>query len=612
MTRRCPLSARARWSTTLGAILLVLPLAALAAAAGSTPTPHLEYTSPMQGARYVRPGTGLILRFDQPLRPAAGTALPAVVATGSRTGVHAGRTVLADDGRTLVFKPQQAFAWGEEVAVTVGGAAAMRFTTSIAPAAPSAALVPDENAVADPVSRLLGSASLSSSTPGTLSDSIPPEYPNVVTTIYNPPAPGYLFMSNFGAHATAYLLIVDNGGTPIFYRAMPAMCTDFKLQPTGQLTYYDTHAGKFYALNEQYAIVDSFSCGGDVETDEHELRLLPNGHALLLGDDPEIVDMSAVVPFGDPTATVIGNIIQELDTDKNVVFEWRSWDHFQITDATHENLSASVIDYEHANALDVDHDGNLLLSSRHMDEITKIDHATGETIWRWGGKNNQFTQDDPEGFFSHQHAIRRLDDGDVTLFDNGDYRTPTTYSRAAEYDLDEVNKVATLTWEYRNTPDSYGNAMGYVQRLDNGNTLIGFGTGNPDAIEVDPDGNKIMEASLPAGESSYRTLRQVWNPDLAGVGPPPAARAAVTLSAGTPNPSRGTAAMDLGLAHATTVSLSILDVRGRVVQQLLDGAPRPAGVSRIAVDLAGYPAGVYFARAVTGEGTVSRRIVHLQ
>jgi hypothetical protein len=199
----------------------------------------------------------------------------------------------------------------------------------------------------------------------------------------------------------------------------------------------------------------------------------------------------------------------------------------------------------------------------------------------------------------------------VTIFDNGDYRTPLPYSRAAEYDLDEVNKVATLTWEFRNTPDSYGNAMGYVQRLDNGNTLIGFGTGNPDAIEVAPDGTKIMVVSLPPGESSYRTLRQEWHPELAGVDPPPAPRAAVTLSAGAPNPFQGEASMYLGLAHATTVSLAIVDVRGRVVRQLLDAAPRPAGLSRVAIDLAGYPAGVYFARAVTDAGTVSRRLVHL-
>ena len=35
--------------------------------------------------------------------------------------------------------------------------------------------------------------------------------------------------------------------------------------------------------------------------------------------------------------------------------------------------------------------GHLLISSRHMDEVTKIDRQTGEIIWRLGGKNNDFT-----------------------------------------------------------------------------------------------------------------------------------------------------------------------------------------------------------------------------
>lgn len=86
-------------------------------------------------------------------------------------------------------------------------------------------------------------------------------------------------------------------------------------------------------------------------------------------------------------------IIQELDQSKNVVFQWRSWDHFRITDATHEDLTAALVDYVHANALEVDNDGNILLSSRHLDEITKIDRQTGNIIWRldggtWPGREN--------------------------------------------------------------------------------------------------------------------------------------------------------------------------------------------------------------------------------
>lgn len=94
--------------------------------------------------------------------------------------------------------------------------------------------------------------------------------------------------------------------------------------------------------------------------------------------------MSAVAPDGNVAVTVSGLIIHGLDRQKNVVFQWRIWDHFKITDATHENLTAATIDYVHGNALEVDADGNLLLSSRHMDEITKIDRGTGEMPWRMG------------------------------------------------------------------------------------------------------------------------------------------------------------------------------------------------------------------------------------
>ena len=220
--------------------------------------------------------------------------------------------------------------------------------------------------------------------------------------------------------------------------------------------------------------------------------------------------MSKIVPNGNPYAVVTGIIVQELDQAKNVVFQWRSWDHFQITDNTHEDLTAATIDYVHSNAIELDGDGNILLSSRHLDEITKIDRSTGNTIWRMGGKNNQFTFVNDSIGYSHQHAIRRLANGNFTLFDNGNFHTPP-FSRAVEYQVDEVNKVATLVWQYRNNPDYVSVAMGYVQRLSNGNTLIGWGATNPSVTEVTSDGKKVYEMSLPDQVVSYRAFRYQWN-----------------------------------------------------------------------------------------------------
>ena len=101
-----------------------------------------------------------------------------------------------------------------------------------------------------------------------------------------------------------------------------------------------------------------------------------------------------------------------------------------------------------------------------MDEITKINRQTGEIIWRWGGlksRNNQFQFINDQRTFSHQHDIRRLENGNVTLYDNGNLHSPR-YSRAVEYQLDETNKIATLVWDYKHEDAIYNSAQGNVDR----------------------------------------------------------------------------------------------------------------------------------------------------
>jgi len=216
------------------------------------------------------------------------------------------------------------------------------------------------------------------------------------------------------------------------------------------------------------------------------------------------------VEGGNPNAVVVGLVIQELDQEKDVVFQWRSWDHFQITDCV-RSITGANVDYAHGNSIEPDTDGNLIFSSRHMDEITKVSRETGEIIWRLGGKNNQFTFVNDPDQFSQQHSARRLANGHLLLYDNGNFHTPPR-SRAVEYTLDEVHRVATLVWQYRNTPDTFGGAMGSVQRLPNGNTLIGWGATNPTATEVAPDGRKVAEMTFAPGTFSYRAFRFEWPP----------------------------------------------------------------------------------------------------
>ena len=51
--------------------------------------------------------------------------------------------------------------------------------------------------------------------------------------------------------------------------------------------------------------------------------------------------MDSIVDDGDPNAIVEGLIIQELNSDHEVVFEWKSWDHFNITDNTYLDLTSN-------------------------------------------------------------------------------------------------------------------------------------------------------------------------------------------------------------------------------------------------------------------------------
>ena len=104
--------------------------------------------------------------------------------------------------------------------------------------------------------------------------------------------------------------------------------------------------------------------------------------------------MDTVVPGGQTGVTVRGTLIQEKDQADSILWQWSSWDHFKITetDTSHVDLvNSTFIDFAHTNAVDQDSDTTILISSRNMHEITKINKITGDIIWVKRNKNcNEF------------------------------------------------------------------------------------------------------------------------------------------------------------------------------------------------------------------------------
>ncbi|HMQ67723.1 MAG TPA: aryl-sulfate sulfotransferase [Ignavibacteria bacterium] len=470
---------------------------------------EIIYTEPVQNAKYVNVKNNIIVGFDDLIISSDLSNL--IMVDGRKSGRHSGEIIMTSDGKSLLFIPDQPFYYSEIVNVNINevltGSASGNSLSYSFQTEKERSNIQTYNSFTNEFDNPAGN-SVFNYIDGTGLE-------NLEVTISNNPSPGQLFMSNFPFTAipfTPYIFTVNNRGSILSSINVTShlRVVDYKRQPNGLRTFFSYKNTKYYALNDLNQIVDSFACGNGYITDQHEIKILNNGHILLMSYDPQLIDMNVIVPGGNPNAEVVGLIIQELDKNRNVVFQWRSWDHVEITEAIHENLNATVVDYVHGNAIEPDHDGNILISSRHLSEISKISRSTGEFIWRLGGVHNEFTfPNDPAGF-SYQHDIRRIANGNVTLYDNGNYHSPPS-SRAAEYHLDEVNKVATLVWEYRKDPAIYGFAMGSVQRLKNGNTLISWGSANPTITEVTQDGDIALEMTLPDGIYTYRTFRDEIN-----------------------------------------------------------------------------------------------------
>ncbi len=352
-------------------------------------------------------------------------------------------------------------------------------------------------------------------------DNVPSDFPYYQITESNNPGAGKYFL-NAGTRDTnrsCYNLIIDTTGFPVFFRKFPPFHKEyfFAYNPAnGLTTYYDYPAYRFVAMDSAFNFVRYYESQNGYQTDIHELLIKPDGSFWVMSYDSEPVDMSQIYPGGCSSAIVIGLIIQHVDADNNVLFQWSSWDHFSILDADTGmvDLTACVVDYVHGNALDIDSDGNILLSSRHLSEITKINGQTGDIIWRWGGNNNQFTFENDTTPFKAQHDIRVHAENRYTLFDNGNTKNPE-FSRAVEYQLDENTMTATLVTDYRKqNPPDYTPFMGSFQALDQGGFLTGWAANWEKYVltQYDSYGNTIFDIQSidTFGLVSYRAQKAVW------------------------------------------------------------------------------------------------------
>jgi hypothetical protein len=485
-------------------------------AADGRPDQYFQYIYPIPDSKYISTETTLIFRFNEKWQNVINPSLLVINVKGQKSGVHPGKVILADDQKTIIFKPLQKFALHETVFIEIdlnlndeNRRVEYTFTTS-------------NSGTDEKISKSLNNCLVQSSvslspikTYGEMSVingvSIPSDFPKIKVDTLKVTAPGKIFMAN--RYGSPYMMIFENDGTPYFYRRVESSAWLFTRQANNTLSHWAWHLDQsFLVLDTNFNVTETLNCSPLYSLDNHEFQLLGNGHYFFIAHEPQIIDMSEFVEGGDPNATVYGKHVVEFDSNDNIIFIWRSWDHFNILDAIHEDLTASTIDYVHMNAIAIDYDNNILISSRNLSEITKIDRYTGEIIWRLGGVNDDFTWSNDEYGISYQHDIRPVPNKPnyYTLFDNGNYHE-SRFSRAIELQIDTLSMTVTKVWEYRHSPDRYAGGMGNVQRLLNGNTLINWALNIlPKATEVTENGEIVYEMNFEESDNCYQTHRFEW------------------------------------------------------------------------------------------------------
>jgi hypothetical protein len=486
----------------------------------------LEYISPEPGSRFVMPMNNIAIRSGDKF-DLGSIRQSLLVVTKSKEIKIEGELNLSDDEKTLIFKPKAPYPLGEIIHVelmnglkTIKGdeIEAFEFYFTVTPKIidnPQKYLIDD--IIFDQKSHLDEKRIEKKKQTEVKENNLPEGFPGYEVNLINPSTMDeYYFMTSnddwgWFPDTEPFTLITDIYGTPVYYKKMKSFAYDLKIQPSGYLSYYSYNPGFCHkVMDTSYQIIDTYKMGnGYGYTDFHEFQLLENGHSFVMTYDGQLYPMDTVVPGGDSNAIVVGFVFQELDTNKDVVFQWRSWDHFLITDAgSFVDLTDSIIDYVHGNAIELDSDSTLLISCRNLEEITKIDRNTGDIIWRFGGENNQFEFENDTLGFSVQHDIRKLPSGNISLFDNGSKHPDPKFSSALEYHLDEVNLKATLVNRFRHEPDVLGYVMGNLQNKPDGSKVVGWGSAHQSITEFDSVGEVLYEMKFEA--FSYRSYRFPW------------------------------------------------------------------------------------------------------
>ncbi len=227
----------------------------------------------------------------------------------------------------------------------------------------------------------------------------------------------------------------------------------------------------------------------------HDFRQLEGGNLVYLGW--EILPgqyanrIKGGVPGSETADGIWGDYIREVDRAGRIVWEWHIYDHI---DPERYPLPEGHHrrEFAHANTIAPLADGSVLVCFRMIDLLAIIERPSGRVTWQ--------RQDLGWG---GPHDPHQLDNGNILIFANRDGQRPFG-SKVIEFDRGSGETV----WEYQGNPSHsfHSHFISGAQRLWSGNTLICEGIWGR-IFEVTPSGEIVWEyvspywSNMPGGPS---------------------------------------------------------------------------------------------------------------
>ena len=325
-------------------------------------------------------------------------------------------------------------------------------------------------------------------------------------------SPGYIFIAPKKKAEQGGPLILDNRGRVIWFMPVDRRgVTDFRVQRyRGKpvLTWWrgksadNKRLGRYSIYDNSYRLITYVRPSKGLSGDMHEFKITPRNTAL--------ITLSHTVRV--KTRMVLEGAFEELDIRTGrVLFEWHSVGHVRLAESYYHlpRNPDHTYDYFHINTVELDRDGNYLISGRNTHAIYKINRTTGAVMWRLGGKRSDFELGRGVAF-AWQHDFRRQADGTYTMFDNEAAPKMRRQSRGLVLRVDERRKTVTLAHSFVHTPPLVAVDQGNMQKLPNGNYLVGWGH-QPDVTEFGPHGKPVLDLHFARrGVDSYRAYRFPW------------------------------------------------------------------------------------------------------